>query len=82
MSRNVPGWIPRGPVKDDVPPRERCVHRARARHDAMSCSARGRWGRWDDAAVAAATPDSIRLCPSRLHRAPQLTASKRPDRER
>ena len=46
MSWNVLGWIPRGPVKDDVPPGERCVHRARARHDATGCSARGRWGRW------------------------------------
>ncbi len=45
MSWNVPGWIPGAPDKDDVPPCERCLHRASDHHNATSCSARGRWGR-------------------------------------
>ena len=44
MSMNVPGWIPGAPDHEDVPPCERCLHRASAHHDAKSCSARGRWG--------------------------------------
>jgi len=45
MSWNVPGWIPGAPVKDDVPPCARCLHRASAHHDATNCFDRGRWGR-------------------------------------
>lgn len=48
MSFTTPNWtpVPRAPtIKDDVPPCQRCLHRAGAHHDATSCSARGRWGR-------------------------------------
>jgi hypothetical protein len=38
--------VPIAPViKDDIPPCERCHHRASEHHHATSCSARGRWGR-------------------------------------
>ncbi len=48
MSWNVPNWVmpPRAPViKEDIPPCERCLHRASAHHGATSCSVRGRWRR-------------------------------------